>query len=231
MTRNLKILALALVALFVFAVAASSASAQGKLTSDGSVTLTGATTGVEGANAWTFFGTRTECGNIVYTGHKHNTAPLALISSGESSITVTPHYSECDYFPEGAVIPETVDMNGCDFVFHLEGTTGGGDTYAVETTIVCPEGKHIQVTVFTSSSHAFKSCTVTTTENPAGYAGLHATDTTNGHVDISGTVTGITSDRSGLCGSAMETSGQLHFDLTVSGVDSSGKATGIGLSD
>lgn len=66
--RNLKALGLAAVAVLAFsAVAASAASAQqGKLTSDGPVTLTGEDTGV---NFFKAFGSEVRCPDSKYTGH------------------------------------------------------------------------------------------------------------------------------------------------------------------
>jgi hypothetical protein len=236
MIRNLKTLGLALFALLALgAVAASAASAQvaeqGELTSDGPVTLTGKNT-PETVNAFTAFGNSTKCPNALYTGHKYNVTPHEGIPSGSTTSTITPHYGACTSTVFN--FPTTVDMNGCDYVFHLETTTPAGNkekTYGVTATIVnCPAGKHIQVTVFTSgSAHGAGTnpfCTVTITENALGYKGLHATDLGTGKIKIHGTIVGIEADQDrgphplpfGIpCAEAETKEGELHLDITVSG--------------
>ena len=89
-------------------------------------------------------------------------------------------------------------MNGCDYVLHLEETTGAEDEYGVRATTICPVGKHVTITIFaTAAKHTANEpfCHETITENVAGYTGLTAKNTTNGKIDINGTITGITVDK------------------------------------
>lgn len=239
MTRNFKTLGLALVVVLALsAVAASAALAQanGELTSDGPVTLIGVQTGGVGDNALTAFGFGvTRCGSAFYTGHTYNATPHELVSGGPEAITITPHYGACTT----QNLPSTIDMNGCDYVIHLEGTNGVAK-YSVKTTILCPEKQHITITQF--SSHANHTagkpfCHTTITENVLGYSGLSATDTANGRIDITGTITGIHADRKSptgsiLCPEATEANGELHLDIEVRGTQGgpTGKATDISLS-
>jgi hypothetical protein len=238
MISNLKALGLALVAMLALgALTASAASAQGKITSDGSVTLHGKH--LAGVNALTAFGGRTECPNATYTGHKVGST-TELIANGSTQATITPHYGLCKTIA-GFEFSSTVDMNGCDYVFDLEGTTGGvAHTYGVKATVVCPKNAHIQVTLFTSSSHTDSNrfCTTTITENAAGYLGLHATDLTNGKLQISGTIEGIAAHKvtgpdnnSFLCATASTETAKLDLDIEVEGKNSSGGATNVSLSD
>jgi hypothetical protein len=224
---------LTLIAIFVLSgVIASAASAQsnGTLTSDGPVTLHSALTGEGHLNALTVLGTRTECPKAIYTGHKYNETPHGFISSGESKITITPDYGPCSV----AGLRTTLDMNGCDYVLDLEGTTSE-DEYATKTTVVCPLGNHIEMTLFTSEvKHAEGKpfCTITFTENAAGYAGLFATDTVNGYFDVRGTTEAIVADQAGggiLC-PATTTGVAIDIDMTFEGLNESGQATGISLS-
>ena len=70
--------------------------------------------------------------------------------------------------------------------------------YGVRATAVCPVGQHMIVTIFaTAAKHTAGEpfCNLTITQNAAGYTGLTAKDTTNGKIDISGTITGITADK------------------------------------
>jgi hypothetical protein len=244
MIRNLKALGLALVAVFAMsAVAASTASAQGAhngmLTADGPMTLKGTQTGELLANSLTAFGQKVTCpGNeAIYTGHKYNITPHEKIPSGETTVTITPHYGICQIAP---TIKVTVDMNGCDFVFHLTETVTGTteDKYKITSTIVCPKEKHISITLFTNEEfHKVKKqsfCHITITE-AASYDGLIARDTTNGSIDISGSVPGIVADKEFvvgtdedkgiLCPTEETKTAELHLDINV--VDTNGTSIGI----
>jgi hypothetical protein len=246
MIRSLKTLGLALVAVLALsAMAASAASAQqGKLTSDGPVTLIAAETGAAGANALTAFGNRVECPGSSYTGHKYNVTPHALIPSGETTITVTPHYKQtagnCKAVTALGTFRATVDVNGCDYVMHLGATTGGvAHTYGVTTDVVCPVGKEIEITVFTNEADhtANKPFCVQKVPAQTGKPGIHATDTTNGHVDLAGTVTGLTVNQPAsashpfLCSAKHTLTGEFHLDVTGRGVNSLGGATNVSISE
>jgi hypothetical protein len=240
MTRNLKALGLVLVAVFALsAVVASAASAQnGTLTSTGPVTLIGTQTGEGSANEWTALGGTTQCLNAKYTGHKYNVTPHTFIPNDVSTFTLTPHFGVCTSKIGAASFPTTIDMNGCDFILHLEGTTPGVDTYTVKTTIECPVGKHITETIFaTAAKHTANEpfCHLTVTENAAGYLGLHATDTTNGKADISGKIEGITIHKEMtppniLCPKETTNTGTFALDIAIEGKNEAGSTTSISLS-
>ena len=249
MTRNLKTLGLALVAALALsalvASAASAQSTQGELTSDGantSVTLVGTQTGVEGSNATTSFGNRFECAGAKYTGHESfTTAPHKVIPIPATKITITPHYGSCLTKTGFGNFPTTVHMNGCDYEFVLRNTTGGvTGTYGLDTFIVCPVGKNIQVTQFTSAANhtagnAF--CTVSIEEKATAYTGLHATTgTPGGTIGIHGTIGGIKSHKhspsgSFLCPTASTETAELHLDIGVEGFNAEGKHTDISITD
>jgi len=231
MIRKLKILGLALVAAFALsAVVASAASAQnGLLTAPGPMTLIGTQTGGAGSNALTAFGLTTECSKATYAGHKLNSS--SFIASGESKVTITPKYGTCST----SGLPTTVDMNGCDYVFELGGTVVA-NTYKVNATVKCTTpGSHIVVTVFADAAHKELKCTVTVEPvETTDYTGLHATDTGNGFLDITGTVEGIFAHKSGtsiLCKTTENTTNaKLDLDVTVEGKNESGAKTSISLS-
>ncbi len=238
MNRYLKNLGLALVSVLVIgAVAASMASAQGKFTSTGPVTLIGTLTGTESENALTAFGFTIACPAATYTGHKLNATPHELVPNGATAITVTPNYGACRLFATG--LGATVDMNGCDYVLDLENTTGGADEYLVRFTITCPSNQHIKLTMFTNVSHSEANhfCDVTITENILGKVGLRAKGTTNGTFDIVGAVGSFEADKAAgpdkgiLCPASETMNALLDIDITVSGRNASGGATSIGLSD
>lgn len=236
MIRNLKAFALALVAVCAVSAAASASAQANKLTSDGPVTLTGTLTGVESANAFTGFGGNVTCPKATYAGHKYNETPVKFIPSGESTITLSSSYGQCTYRNGPTSFIVTVDMNECDYVLHLEEQIGLFE-FSVKTTIVCPTGKHITMTFFTTAAKhtAGESfCHVTITENAAGYTGLKATDTGNGKVDLTGTAEGIKADKKGsepfLCVEETTENAKVSLDLTFEGKDEKGGATAIELS-
>ncbi len=231
MIRNLKVLGVALAAVFALAaVAASAASAaNGTLTSDGPVTLTGTETGAVTANQLTAFGSNVRCAGSTFTGHKYNVTPHTFIPNDVETVTITPHYVD-NCTATALNLPATVHMNGCDYVFHLGETVAGKtDTYKILATLVCPRGGPV-VTVFNAAKTA-TVCTITVTPNAAGYNGLEAVDTTNGHIDIINTATGISVDEEGtLCGTHSEAGGTLTQDLTIKGHNEAGEPTSIGIS-
>lgn len=242
MIRNLKALGLALVAVFALsAVVASAASAQqGFLTSDGAVTLKGVETETEGGtNALTAFGLTVKCPGSTYTGHEFNVTPHKPVPSGATKITITPHYKICNVTPGN--FPATVDMNGCDYDATLGATTEATptkDTYGVTYDITCPVGQEITLTIFTTAAKHTENkpfCKV----HVAGQNNLnggHATDTTNGHIDLTGTVEGIklTKTNAGedplLCPAQSTEAGKFDIDATVSGVNGAGGSTPISIS-
>jgi hypothetical protein len=240
MTRNLKALGLVLGVVFAMgAMTASVASAQtpGELTSDGPVTLHGKHT-AETTNALTAFGASTVCNNATYTGHKYREAgkflPTVNGGAGVTTVTISAHYGPCTAFG----FPATVDMNGCDYEFHLEGTTGGvPHTYGVKAFLVCPLGQRVKVTIFSSAANHTAGtpfCTTTITENAAGYTGLHATYLTNGKIRVSGELTGITAHKTGggfFCPEESTNTAKLDQNIEVEGKNEAGKVTAISITD
>lgn len=250
MIRNLKTLGLALVAVFAFsAMAASGAMAQtnGVITSDGPVTLKGTNIGAASENQLSAFGLATQCPKVVYTGHEVG-SPTKGVPNGSNTATITPHYNT-ENSCVTAGFPTTVDMNGCDYVFHLgetteshAGVTNPVDTYNVKATVVCPAEKHPVVTVFGSvAKHTANEpfCVITITENAAGYDGLVARGTTvvgqEHDLDITGTITGIVAHRTSptgsiLCTNKTDENATLAQNVTVKGFNAASEPTPVTLS-
>jgi hypothetical protein len=238
MIRNLKVLGLALVAVFAMsAMAASGASGQtnGKFTSDGPATLVGTPTGELGENSVTAFGQTVSCPNPIGTGHEVGST-MNGVPNGAISATVTPHYGVCNITPG---FPTTIDMNGCDYVV-VAGETVDVDEYAGGYKIVCPEGQHVVWTMYTNATQHSEGkpfCNLTTTEEAKTYTGLKARDTTNGTIDLIGTIEGIKVDKKKnerdngiLCPEKNNETAIAHLDVLVTGKNASGEATAIGLS-
>jgi hypothetical protein len=228
MTRKLKVLGIALVAVFAIgAVVASAASAQnGIVTSDGPFTLKGVPRvgAEEKANSLTAFGQVTNCPKATYTGHRVEVTPHENVPNNSSSVTITPSFGTCSL---GGTIKGTIDMNGCDFVGNLTKTTAVADQYGVTSTIVCPAGKHIVETLFTNATfHAENKsfCHITFTDKPS-YDGLLLTDNTNNTFSLTGTLEGIEGHKEIISGTSQDTgilcpkettkTAILHVDVTI----------------
>jgi hypothetical protein len=222
MTRNLKTLGLALVAVFALsAVVASAASAQGKITSDGPVTGTG--TEIT-PNKLTALGRTVECPGSTMTFHEYNVTPHKPVPDDATTATATPHYKNCTVPGVG---PATVIMNGCHYVFHIGGTTGVADQFSATIDIVCPAGKVIEVQAFSSHPGGIKLCT-TTVKAQTGLVGARATtNTASDDVVATGEVGGIHVEQHGLCGAKTETGAKFDLNLTIQGKNAAGGATGI----
>jgi hypothetical protein len=149
MTRNFKVLGLAVIAaLALGAVAASVASAEGEepisrpywFKSDGFSTTTTTVTGVGGKGGHEF---ETETLNIVCT-----TATYKGTLVGETATTtnLVPTYGGCT----AGGLSATVDVNGCSYTLHTDEQTGNVtspiiidwfNAYDTTTTIECPTTK------------------------------------------------------------------------------------------
>lgn len=214
MIRYLKALGLAMVAAFAFsAVAAAGASAQeGQITGpSGGFTLLGAED-PEGTNAFTAFGSEVQCPDTVYTGHKAYNTPHEDITSGDTEVTITPHYAGCD---DGEGGSRTVDMRDCDYTFTDFTTTGGGETYGFTADVECDASNGILVTG--------GACTVRVPPQN-DVTGLHATNE-GGNIRVHGSATGITASA---CGGFLHTSqAVLHQDILAT--DAGGE--GVSISD
>jgi hypothetical protein len=238
MIRNLKVLGLALMAVFALsAVAATAASAQnGTITSTGPVTLTG-TENAGQKNAFTTFGLEVRCPGSTYTFHKLNETPHKFIPNDVSVATITPHYKQ-PCFAEPGGFPTTIDMNGCDYSITLGTTTALANQYNTTFHVVCAGANQITSTIFTTATkHAenkpFCKLHMGTQSN---LAGATATDNLNGTIQINGTVKGITEQKTNggedplFCTATQTTQAELHINITASGKNEAGNATSVSLS-
>lgn len=240
MTRNLKVLGLALVAAFALsAVVASAASAQGKITSDGPVTLKGEDEGGAGANFFKFPGLpgQVECPGSTYTGHRFNITPHEVIPVNSTTATITPKYNNATCTANG--LKATVTMEGCDFVFHLGATTASppADEYGVTADLVCPVGKNVIVHLYASAtSEAVTLCTLTI-KAQNGITGLDiinevdGTGKTNDTITITGTSKNIKASRAGACGASETAVAEYKATVTIKGFNAAGGETGVTITD
>jgi hypothetical protein len=239
MTRNLKVLGVALAAVFALgAVAASAASAQvGTLTSTGPVTLTG-TENAGQLNAFTTFGLELECPGSTYTFHKLNETPHKFIPNDSSTATITPHYKQPCVAKPGN-FPATIDMNGCDYAITLGTTTATANQYNTTFHIVCQGTNQITLTLFTNATKHAENKPFCRhhigTQTPTGTMPT-AKDNLNGTIQINGTVKGITEQKTNggedplLCAAAQTNAAEMHINITASGKNEIGSATSVSLS-
>jgi len=245
MIRNIKVLGLALVAVFAFsAIAASAASAQnGRITSTGPVTLDGTEDGI---NAFTGFGAKVECPNTVVTGHKTLTTKQTeekltheLIPSGSSSFTLTLDLpANCNAVEAGTNHRTTVTLNGCDF--DIEILTQSGGIWPTRGSLVCPTGKDIEIEVYPFSGSELGGVVCTFTIKPqSGKEGVHLTNGSleegggvkRWDVTAAGAYKGFTATRSGSgCSTAEENASELDFNYTFKGTNNVSERTDVTVS-
>lgn len=143
--RNLKILGLALVAMFAMsAVGASMASADELTAEDLLVNLYGSN---ESGSSDSFGITagNTSCKEVTYD--------IGTVATPTTSVTATPTYST---FQKDGVshnclsigFPATIHMNGCDFIFNV---TSGSSTVG-DAAVGCPAGKEVTVTAISAGT-------------------------------------------------------------------------------
>jgi hypothetical protein len=127
MIRNLKVLGLALVAVFAMSAVAASASSAAQFHSEGAnTTFSG------GQTTQHRFGTTTGtviCSTASFSGEAANAT--------EESLTITPVYSGCEF---EELFEVTVNTNGCKYTFHASSATNG--TVDIKG---CGTNKYIQV--------------------------------------------------------------------------------------
>jgi hypothetical protein len=195
MTRNLKVLGLALVAVFAMsAMTASAAFATPEFTTTAGATLDGEEVGNV---KFTVTGQEVFCTQYAYNA----TAPAASFAS----VTVNPEYIHCT----GAFGVEAhvtgFGPTGCDYVLNANGTSQ----------LVCAAGKDVTVeiascTVHIPAQHFASGITYTTGTDAAGKKDLLA------HINISG-ITGTHTDGF-LCpfgSSGHSTTGELEGTVTL----------------
>jgi len=145
MIRNLKVLGLALVAVFALSAVAASAASADSLTSESSpVVLTGKQVGA--GDVFTLTAGTAKCKEIKYTAT--TTTPTTTVSATPSFPAKT---ASGEQNCTGFGFPSETITNGCTYLFHIgAATTGTMD-------VVCPAGKEITIV---SSSAGTTKCTV-----------------------------------------------------------------------
>jgi hypothetical protein len=143
MTRKIKALGLAMFAVLAMSAvvaSAAQANANAKFTAPAYPTTAFATDAVKGNQFFGSFGTVFECGHVEFHG---------ILPAASSTLTLNAGYKECTV---AKVLPATVNMTSCDYVYHV-GQTTGVDQYAGSGSISCTvPGDAIDITIY--ASHA-----------------------------------------------------------------------------
>jgi hypothetical protein len=182
MTRNLKVLGLALLAVFALtAVVAQAASAASFNITKSSADVTGTATTAQFLEPFPGAGGSVECQELDLKGKQG--------AASASSIDLTPTYSECQV----AGLDVTVTDNGCVFRFNASGTVD-----------VCPTGGSITVEVFFGAAphEEEPACTLHFTNagganNGRGTVTYSNSGTTPSHITGAASVTNITYEAEG----------------------------------
>jgi hypothetical protein len=208
MTRKLKTLGLALIAVFAMsAVASATASAVGPEFHSGATSGTVKGTNV-GEETFTVTAGTVKCSSATYTG--------TYSASTVTSQIVTPAYSGCVAF---GFVNTPIDVNGCQFRFNQPTEPSKGDYVSTVDIINCT--KPMEVTA--------ANCTVTI-GNQAGLSGVtwdNVTTATPSHLTATTNISGIkyTQDPKGEflpCNSSTDTNGTYVGTNTVKAFNGSG---------
>jgi hypothetical protein len=228
MIRKLKMFGIALtVSCAIGAVASSAAMAQGKLTSDGPVFLTG--TEAAGGTVFSYPGLpSTVCNQSHFKAGAVGATPHKGISSGATQFTMVPSLTKCTHGP----FPVTVKMTSCDWKYTLGGTISA-DTYALSTSWECSvPGDAVHLELFSDANHTNQICAYTFAgQTPTSH--LHATDTTTGKIRIHGKLTNLHVTKSGAgCGGAGTTNAATFaLDIELAGQNVEEASTSVSISD
>jgi hypothetical protein len=214
MIRNLKVLGLALVAVFAMsALIASTASAisQGKFTAK---TYPAHIFASDTDDVFTVLGQELVCSHQTFTG---------VLAAASTDLTVTPEYTGCENKTNKKTA--TVTHNECVYTFTAGTVTSATDVHGT-VDIVCPIGKEIEVHVYNNHAHTSLWCTLVIPTQ----AGLKVTYTNEatGHVRIEGTegagnpIEGITGTAKGECTAGLNvhfTTAKYDAGVTVEGTN------------
>jgi hypothetical protein len=210
MNRNLKMLWLALVAVFAMsAVTASNAAAekQGQFTAEEYPAHIFAE---DTDDIFTVLGQPLLCKHQTFTG---------VLASESTDITINPEYTKCENVNNKKQV--TVTMNGCNFTF-TAGTVTSATTVHGEVHITCPTGKEIEAHTYNDVAHTSVHCTLVIPPQtlPVTYTNH------NGHVFLEpteGTSVPVTGTEKGTCTAGLNihfSSATSNLGVTVEGTES-----------
>lgn len=169
-------------------------------------------------------GRTVECENSSLTG---------TAEDGDTAVTVEPTYDNCHATVLGSKLPATVAINGCDYALQLESIFVEGETYTYHapTDLKCPEGKVVEIDVFSNTTeHMANNPMCRYTLNEASNEALETVELTNkaptegiakgwleAHVEIGGIASKRTVGGVLVCGAETDATGALEGSYVVTG--------------
>ena len=221
MMRNLKVLGIAMAAVFAMSAVIASAASADQLTSESSpVTLTGAQIASENNKL-----TSPEVGTISCETADYNATSVATPTR---TITVTPVYTNCRVF--GFLSHTPIHMNGCDYLLHVN--TAANDTTGTAD-LVCPAGATVTATAISVGT---TKCTVHIAPQ-TNLAKIEATNIGSGatreielHLEIENIAETHTKGSGlGACPAGSSTKAVLEGTVKVTGETTSATPTHVGI--
>lgn len=228
MTRNLKALGLALVAVFALsAVASAAAQAESKfMAAEYPVTIHGSQTT---KHIFKYGGNEVTCENAEFNGSA---------TAASSEIEIEPAYTNCHVNVLGSILPATVTIGTppagkkC-YLFKITGTDPTDPTNldkAVGTvTIQCEFIIHIYASAKEHEEGKTSLCTLAVSAPQGPFTGVtFENNTATGHVNVNASISGIAVTRTGstLCGAASGTA-TYTGNTAMEGKNSLGNADAI----
>ena len=178
MIRNIKVLGLALAAVFALsAVAASAASAAPALFTAG--VGAGETAGVSGGQTAKFGDTFKVNGNPLSCEVATVSGKAKTKGTSSTEVALKPKYENCHVIIAGFLtLPATVTVNECEYTFNATkettDTEGNPTPFSADLTIDCPAGKQIEIHVYASKAkHEAKEPLCTYDIEPQGPINNH----------------------------------------------------------
>jgi hypothetical protein len=244
MTRIMKTLGLALVAVFAMSAVASSASAK-DLGSHAALFTAGVAAGVQakidseqiavGGNTFTLTsGLKFTCATVKAQG--------VAVTAGPSStyVKVTPIYEGCHVVVAGLTKTATITHNECQYTYNLTTTTtentpaGLSFDRTADLTITCPANKHIEIHLYKEKSAELNTeCTFTVKEQTINHIPLtNVVGTPNDIVAKTNLSIAVQNDiLNAVCGQQANTTGQSVGELTIRATDATGLFVNASVSD
>jgi hypothetical protein len=235
MTRKIKAiglgLLLAILATTALVATGASAGEEGKpgtlTAAEYPATLDG--TDDTGTNAFTLFGEKIVCPDSSYTGQ---------ITKATTTFTITPTYNNANCSAGGGGHKVTITMNGCDYLFHINGTTEAFvDNYFISVDLLCPAGKDVEIHKYLNvKDETTQICKYTIKEQKGISGGKIANEVdgagkTTGTLTLENTFKKIIATKTGTCGEGVTELGEYDVHITFKGTNSKAAANAIDITD
>jgi hypothetical protein len=235
MTLKIKVFGLALLlaaaATSVLLVTGASAEEEGKpgtlTATEYPATLDG--TDDTGTNAFTLFGDNIVCPDSSYSGQ---------ITKATATFTITPTYNNANCSAGGGGHKVTVTMNGCDYLFHIKGTTEAFvDNYFISVDLLCPEGKDVEIHKYVNAKDELTQLCKYTIKEQKGIVGgkieneVDGAGKTTGTITLENTFKNIVATKTGGCGEGATEMGEYDVHITFKGTNAKGAPNNLSITD